>query len=144
MIDAGREFVTQIVTIPPQPGTLPVLPTPPPLTMRLRSQQLPIRGVSVDAEHYPGAVTVYGGTSANGIGYVVAGGSARAFAVEGTSSIYVVFDQPLAASGFVRLTAYSFPVISYGMATGASVLEARLAKLDETAKDILAWLKAHP
>ena len=135
--------MTQLVTLPQQSGTLPAIQPPDPVAMRLRSQQTPIRGVAVDAEHYPGTVTVYGGTSPNGIGYVVAGGSARAFAIEGTSSIYVVFGTPTNAAGSVRLTAYSYPVISYGMASGAGLVAARLATLNETAKDILQWLKTH-
>lgn len=134
------EFVSQLVTfIAGGSGTNPgAFITPAPITMRLHSQQVPIRGVSVDAEHTPFVTTVYAGTSAYGIGYSVQGGGARAFGIEDSSAIFVTFalnagiSPTIGQVAYARITVYDFPIISYGIATGAPAL----ASLAETIQDL--------
>jgi hypothetical protein len=140
------EFVTETVlyTTSSAPVTIN---TPKPITMRLRSQQKPIRGVAVDAEYSSGSVTVYSGTSAQGLGTIVAAGSCRAFGVEGSSAIYVVFGLPTippvpgGIRGQVRVTAYASPFVAFGVATSAPALLAIGARLEQRAHHIVNLLE---
>jgi hypothetical protein len=142
------DFVSETVVYTGNPANpLDPIKAPLPLTMRLRSQQTAIRGVSVDAEFCPGVVTVYPGTStAQGPGFTVQPGTGRAFGIEGTSAIYVTFG-PATSAGSVRITAYPGPVEAYGIGTGAAALsvfattaEARLHHIVTLLEKILAKL----
>jgi hypothetical protein len=109
--------------------------------MRLRSQHTPIRGVSVDAEFSPGVVTVYPGVSSSqGPGFIVQPGSARAFGIEGTSAIYVVFG-PATATGYARITAYPGSIEAFGIATGAAVLSAFATKAEARLHHVVSLLE---
>ena len=140
------EFVTELVTWGPASqgsGTQIQISAPVPVTLRLRSQQFPIRGVSIDAEFAPASLTVYNGTSANGFGYQVAPGTARAFGVEDSSALFVTFN-PSSTAGYARLTAYSFPVVAYGIATGAAAiaqLQANVKELSTTIRHLATEIR---
>lgn len=140
-LDVPPQFVSQVVGFvtagtATNPGNFVV---PAPLTMRLASQQVPIRGVSVDAEFALAPITVYAGTSAYGIGYSVQPGSARAFGIEDSSAIFCVFapppgDLPPPTAGtiaFARITAYSFPLVSYGIATNGAAVASSIRQLSQ-------------
>jgi hypothetical protein len=137
------EFVSETVLYVAQnPATPTVFTTPKPIIMRLRSQQTAIRGVSVDAEFCPGAVRVYAGTSdAQGIPVVIAPGSARAFGIEGSSAIYVTFDNAN-ATGYARITAYAQPTEAFGIATGAAALQLAAQRIDKRLEKAIDVLQA--
>lgn len=142
------EFVTEaVVYTSPDPTNPTAIVTPRPITMRLRSQQKPIRGVSIDAEHSSGSVTVYNGTSAQGIGTIVNAGSCRAFGIEGSSAIYVVFGQATvpaiggSVQGRVLVTAFASPAVAFGVGTGAPALMAIGQRLEGRAHHIVTLLE---
>jgi hypothetical protein len=137
------EFVTETVLyVTANIATPTVITTPQPLTMRLRSQRSAIRGVSVDAENCPGTVSVYPGVSAaQGTPVVVQPGSARAFGIEGSSAIYVVFGLAN-ANGYARITAYAVPTEAFGIATGAPALAAFATKTEGRLHHIVTLLEA--
>jgi hypothetical protein len=137
------EFVSETVNYVLLTGTAPAtFAQPAPITMRLRSQRTAIRGVSVDAEFSPAPVTVYGGVAANGTGYVVQPGSARAFGVDKTSAIHVTFaPAPAGVGGYVRITAYAAPVIGYGIATGAAAVARIGGRVEQRLHHIVTLLE---
>jgi hypothetical protein len=139
----GGEFITEtVVYVATNPANPLTITAPPPLTMRLRSQQTAIRGVSVDAEFCPGTVSVYAGVSAaQGTPVVVQPGSARAFGIEGSSAIYVVFGLGN-ANGYARITAYAVPTEAFGIATGAAALAAFATKTEGRLHHIVTLLEA--
>jgi hypothetical protein len=140
----GGNFVSETVLyVPINPATPTTgFVTPKPITMRLRSQLTAIRGVSVDAEFCPGAVSVYAGTSdAQGTPVVVSPGSARAFGIDGTSAIYVTFAGANAA-GYARITAYPEPTEAFGIATGAAALQLTAQRMDHRLEKVIDVLQA--
>jgi hypothetical protein len=139
----GGDFVTETVLyVTANPATPTIITAPPPLTMRLRSQQTAIRGVSVDAEFCPGTVSVYAGVSAaQGTPVVVQPGSARAFGIEGSSAIYVVFGLGN-ANGYARITAYAVPTEAFGIATGAPALQLAMKNVDKRLEKVVDVLQA--
>lgn len=140
---SGGEFVTEtVIYVATNPATPTIITAPAPLTMRLRSQQSAIRGVSVDAEFCPGTVSVYAGVSAaQGTPVVVQPGSARAFGIEGSSAIYVVFGLGN-ANGYARITAYPVPTEAFGIATGAPALERAAQRIDTRLEKVIDVLQA--
>jgi hypothetical protein len=147
MPHGAGDFISETVFYVGDPINPLVFNGPQPITMRLRSQRTPIRGVSIDAEFSPGVVTVYAGTSAaQGPGYTVQPGTARAFGIEGTSAIYVTFG-PATKAGYARITAYPGPIEAYGIGTGSAAItsfatkaEARLHHIVTLLEQILAKL----
>jgi hypothetical protein len=139
----GGEFVTEtVVYVATNPANPLTITAPPPVTLRLRSQQTAIRGVSVDAEFSPGTVSVYNGVSAaQGTPVVVQPGTARAFGIEGSSAIYVVFGLGN-ASGYARITAYAEAIEAFGMGTGAALIATTAPRIMHRLEAILDVLQA--
>jgi hypothetical protein len=139
----GGDFITETVLFTAADPINPTqFVTPKPLTMRLRSQQVAIRGVSVDAEFCPSVVSVYVGVSAaQGTPVLVQPGSARAFGIEGSSAIYVVFANATAA-GYARITAYAQSMEAFGIATGAPALQRTMQQVDKRLEKAIDVLQA--
>jgi hypothetical protein len=135
------DFISETVYYVGDPVNPLVFTLPQPLTMRLRSQRTPIRGVAIDAEFCPGVVTVYGGTSgAQGPGYTVQPGTARAFGIEGTAAIYVTFG-PATKAGYARITAYPGPIEAYGIGTGSAAIAAFATKVEGRLHHVITLLE---
>jgi hypothetical protein len=140
---SGGEFVTETVLfVGADPSNPTAIVTPKPFPMRLRSQRTAIRGVSVDAEFCPVAISIYTGVSqAQGTPIVVQPGTARAFGIEGSSAIFVTFAIATSA-GYARITVYPEPIEAFGMGTGAALVATTAPHLMHRLEAILDVLQA--
>lgn len=87
--------------------------TPPPETLRLLAQNVPIKGAIVDNANSSITVLVYQGFSPTGTPIVILPGWSRGFTVDGTSALYVVFSGTPTAVGNVALAWSSEPQAAF-------------------------------